>query len=162
MCVCVLCSCACAQRLTRPLPVPHSYNSWDKRSKLPQWVSEHLTPARLNLSVHETVSAARAFLRAIAQPVADDAPSILLTEAAAQARLDGGARAGVDKGGLSKGGGGGGGEGGDGDGVMDDDLLDAMRAFEASQGGGGGGGVGGGDEGGGGGGEKRRRVEASA
>lgn len=44
------------------------YNRLDKRSKMPQWVSDNLQHSHLNLSTEMAVSLARTFLKEMAQP----------------------------------------------------------------------------------------------
>lgn len=44
------------------------YNSHDKRSKLPGWITTHLHEQQLNLSTDMAVQIARAFMREMAQP----------------------------------------------------------------------------------------------
>ena len=44
------------------------YNRLDKRSKLPQWISEHLSNSHLNLSSDMALSLCRVFLKEMAQP----------------------------------------------------------------------------------------------
>jgi len=44
------------------------YNRTDKRSKLPQWISQFLTDDKVNLSTDMAVNIARTFLKQMAQP----------------------------------------------------------------------------------------------
>jgi DNA excision repair protein ERCC-2 len=45
------------------------YNRMDKRSKLPQWITQFISPDHLNLSTDTATSKARAFLKEMGQPV---------------------------------------------------------------------------------------------
>jgi len=44
------------------------YNSHDKRSKLPKWISNHMTEELLNLSTDMALTVSRAFMRHMSQP----------------------------------------------------------------------------------------------
>ena len=60
------------------------YQRADKRDKLPGWIGGRLRDAHLNLSTDGLVVAARAFMRAMAQPLPPGAAGAgLLTEAQA-------------------------------------------------------------------------------
>lgn len=59
--------CTHSNALLTPHP-SQRYNRMDKRSKLPQWISQFLSPSNTNLSVDMTVSIARNFFKEIAQP----------------------------------------------------------------------------------------------
>ena len=49
------------------------YNRQDKRSKLPEWITQFLTDAQLNLSADMAITMAKQYLRQMAQPVDKDA-----------------------------------------------------------------------------------------
>jgi len=49
------------------------YGRIDKRSKLPQWIQQFLSPDRLNLTVEMAVSLAQQFLKQMAQPLKKEA-----------------------------------------------------------------------------------------
>ncbi|KAH9368470.1 hypothetical protein HPB48_012600 [Haemaphysalis longicornis] len=44
------------------------FSRWDKRSKLPRWIQEHLQDSLCNLSTEEALQVVRRFLRQMAQP----------------------------------------------------------------------------------------------
>ena len=44
------------------------YNSHDKRSKLPKWISNNMTDELLNLSTDMALTVSRAFMRQMSQP----------------------------------------------------------------------------------------------
>lgn len=44
------------------------FSRWDKRSKLPRWIQEHLQDSMCNLSTEEALQVVRRFLRQMAQP----------------------------------------------------------------------------------------------
>jgi DNA excision repair protein ERCC-2 len=49
------------------------YNRIDKRSKLPQWITQFLGPNQLNLSTDTATSIAKTFLKEMGQPIDRDA-----------------------------------------------------------------------------------------
>lgn len=45
------------------------YGRVDKRSKLPQWISQFLNEGNLDLSIDAAISVSRSFLKEMAQPI---------------------------------------------------------------------------------------------